>query len=99
MSHLNDQLDTLGLSTLKGLVIPEVLHGGAAFTTGGGGAASQATTPLAKHLLQAVYDAFYSGLHVCLLLSALIVALAGLVSVRATRADVQAVEQVSVEPI
>ncbi|HET9186580.1 MAG TPA: hypothetical protein VFN80_01385, partial [Acidothermaceae bacterium] len=99
VSHLNSQLDTLGLSTLKGFVIPEVLHGGAAFTTGGGSAASQATTPLAKHLLQAVYDAFYSGLHICLLLSAVVVALAGALSIRATRPASQPVEQVSVEPI
>lgn len=99
VSHLNGQLDTLGLSSLKGFVIPEVLHGGAAFTSGGGSAASHATTPLAKHLLQAVYDAFYSGLHVCLLLSAVIVALAGALSIRAARPAAEAVEQVSVEAI
>jgi EmrB/QacA subfamily drug resistance transporter len=98
ISHLNHQLDALGLSTLKGFVIPEVLHGGAAFTSGGGGAAAHATTPLAKHLLQAVYDAFYSGLHVSLLLSALIVAVAGVMSIRAMRAAAQPVDQVSVEP-
>jgi EmrB/QacA subfamily drug resistance transporter len=99
VSHLNEQLDSLGLSTLKGFVIPEVLHGGAAFTSGSGSGATQATSPLAKHLLQAVYDAFYSGLHVSLLLSALIVALAGLFSVKATRTAPQPVEQVSIEPV
>lgn len=99
ISHLKDQLDALGLSSLKGFVIPEVLHGGAAFTTGGGSAASHATTPLAKHLLQAVYDAFYSGLHVCLLLSALIVALAGVLSMRATRVEAPTVEQFSAEAV
>jgi len=88
ISHLNTQLDKLGLSTLKGFVIPEVLHGGAAFTTGGGsgggnggggggGLASHATTPLAKHLLESVYSAFYSALHVCLVLSAIVVVVAG----------------------
>lgn len=99
VSHLSDQLDTLGLSTLKGLLIPQVLHGGAALTTGSGSLSSQATTPLAKHLLQAVYDAFYSGLHVCLLVSAVIVALAGLVSLRATRPVPRQVEQLSVEAV
>lgn len=99
VSHLNNQLDTLGLSTLKGLLIPEVLHGGAAFTTGSGGAASQATTPLAKHLLQAVYDAFYSGLHVCLLLSALVVALAGVLSLRVTSPARQPADEFSIEMI
>ena len=99
VSHLNSQLDTLGLSTLKGFVIPEVLHGGAAFTTGGGSAASHATTPLAKHLLQAVYDAFYSGLHVCLLLSALVVALAGVLSIRGASRAPQRVEEPTLETI
>jgi hypothetical protein len=77
-----------------------VLHGGAAFTSGGGsGGAAQATSPLAKHLLQAVYDAFYSGLHVCLVLSAVIVALAGLLAVRALRFEAAPVDQVSIEPV
>jgi len=81
ISHLNSQLEKLGLGTLKGFVIPEVLHGGAAFTTSGGGSvASRATTPLAKKLLQSVYDAFYAGLHICLNLSAAIVLLAGVVA-------------------
>jgi predicted MFS family arabinose efflux permease len=101
VSHLNEQLDSLGLSTLKGFVIPEVLHGGAAFTSGsgGGGGAAQATTPLAKHLLQAVYDAFYSGLHVCLVLSAIIVALAGLLAVARLRFEPAPIDQVSAEPV
>jgi len=86
ISHLNSQLDKLGLGTLKGFVIPEVLHGGAAFTTSGGGrVASQATTPLAKKLLQSVYDAFYAGLHICLNLSAAIVLLAGVIAMFAMR--------------
>lgn len=86
ISHLNSQLDKLGLGTLKGFVIPEVLHGGAAFTTpGGGSAASQATSPLAKKLLQSVYDAFYAGLHVCLTVSAVIVVVAGLIAAVAMR--------------
>ena len=86
ISHLNTQLDKLGLGTLKGLVIPEVLHGGAAFTTpGSGSAASQATTPLAKKLLESVYEAFYAGLHACLVVSAVIVVVAGLVAAVALR--------------
>jgi EmrB/QacA subfamily drug resistance transporter len=80
VSHLNTQLDALGLGTLKGLVIPEVLHGGAAFTSGSGSLASQATTPLAKELLESVYAAFYAGLHVCLIVSAVIVFVAGAVA-------------------
>lgn len=88
ISHLNSQLDKLGLGTLKGFVIPQVLHGGAAFTTGSGGsAAARATTPLAKRLLQSVYDAFYAGLHVCLYLSAAIVLAAGIVAAIAMRRE------------
>jgi MFS family permease len=88
ISHLNSQLDKLHLSSLKGLIIPEVLHGGAALTgSGGGSAASKATTPLAKQLLESVYSAFYSGLHVCLVLSAGIVVAAGVVTLAALRRE------------
>jgi EmrB/QacA subfamily drug resistance transporter len=88
ISHLNSQLDKLGLSTLKQVIIPQVLHGGAALTgSGGGSVASHATTPLARKLLDSVYSAFYSGLHVCLLVSAIIVGVAGVVAAVALRRE------------
>ena len=72
VSHLSSQLDRLGLAALKDAIIPEVLRGGAALTAGSGGSGGFSSTPLAKKLLESVYAAFYSGLHVCLVVSAMI---------------------------
>jgi EmrB/QacA subfamily drug resistance transporter len=77
ISHLTAQLDKLGVPTLKNLVIPEVLHGGAALVRPGAGGGLTGASPLADKLLDSVYGAFSSGLHVCLVVSAIVVSIGG----------------------
>jgi EmrB/QacA subfamily drug resistance transporter len=85
VSHLDHQLDQLGLAALKSAIIPEVLHGGAALTAGSGGGGGFSSTPLARKLLESVYAAFYSGLHVCLVVSAVTAVVAAAVVLVALR--------------
>ena len=78
VAHLNTQLDKLGLAPFRKVIIPEVLRGGAAFTSGKSG--SSTTSRLAHTLLDSVYAAFSSGLHICLAVSAGVAITAGTVA-------------------
>lgn len=78
IAHLDAKLDSLGIPTLKQILIPLVLHGGAGLE--GSAAATQSLGGVGEQLLPAVYDAFHAALRECLVASAIIVALAGLIA-------------------
>ena len=72
VSNATAQLDALGLGSLKGFVTSAILNGGIDI----GGSVS-GSDPDTQKLVQALYDAFHSGLEVALLLSAATVFVAG----------------------
>jgi EmrB/QacA subfamily drug resistance transporter len=83
VAHLDVELDRLGLGALKKAVVPDVLHGGAAFSGAKGGTEN----PFVRTLLDSVYSAFSSALHACLVVSAAVVVAAGVAATVMVRRD------------
>jgi hypothetical protein len=79
-SQLTDQLRRLGVpANFQGIVIGAVEHGGLPSGSQTGSAVDQYGSIVTK-VIDAAYGAFYSGLHACLLISAVVVLGAAIVA-------------------
>jgi hypothetical protein len=78
--HLTDELRRLGVPTnFQGIVIDAVEHGGLPNSAQTSAAVNEYGS-LVNKVIGAAYDAFYSGLHAALLVSAIVVLCAAVVA-------------------
>lgn len=79
-THLTEQLRRLGVpANFQGIVIGAVEHGGLPSGEQSTSAAAQ-YGEIVNEVISAAYDAFYAGLHVCLLVSAVVVLVSAVVA-------------------